>query len=64
VAGSGGARRSRRWCHALRTSASISTWPATRAALMRCRPSRTSNVSPARVRRTGGGSRPSSSHAR
>ena len=47
-----------------RTSASISTWPATRAAVMRWRPSRTKSVSPARVSRTGGGSRPSSSHAR
>ena len=51
-------------CQESRTSASISTWPATRAAVMRWRPSRTKSVSPARVSRTGGGSRPSSSHAR
>jgi hypothetical protein len=47
-----------------RTSASITVWPATRAAVIRWRPSRTWRKLPARVRRTGGASRPSSSQAR
>jgi hypothetical protein len=50
--------------HGSRTSASITVWPAATAAVTRCRPSRTWSMSPTRVRRTGGASRPSSSHVR
>ena len=47
-----------------RTSASMKRWPAASAAATRCRPSRTTNSSPWRASRTGGASRPCSSHAR
>jgi len=46
------------------TSASMATKPAASAAATRCRPSRTTKPPPSRASRTGGASRPCSSHSR